>query len=123
MKSMKTRLIDWLRTLFDAVQVAKAVKAAVTAVQADESKRIIDSAHLIDHFAVTCTAYCSCGSKTIHHLTLVNTSDCARCGNTIGIRSIHYFRQSPGDLPEPRVEVGYLRTERALSARKTAGVH
>jgi hypothetical protein len=85
--------------------------------------RIAGGERLIDRFEVTCTAYCPCGSRHIHYLTLVSTSECARCGRTLGIRSIDYNRSGPHDMPDPIVSVGYLQTDAALDRRPTVGVH
>jgi hypothetical protein len=84
---------------------------------------IADGAKLIDHMDVFVDAYCPCGSQHLHRLTLVSTSECARCGRTIGIRSIVYYRSSPSQMPTPNVSVGYLLTESALARRPTRGVH
>jgi hypothetical protein len=82
-----------------------------------------ESERLIDRLDVLVDAYCPCGSTHIHHLTLVSTSECARCGRTLAIRSIQYARTSPSVMPTPQVTVGYLFTPEALVKRTTTGVH
>jgi hypothetical protein len=82
-----------------------------------------ESERLIDRLDVLVDAYCPCGSTHLHHLTLVSTSECARCGRTLAIRSIHYARTSPWVMPTPQVSVGYVFTPESLRSRQTAGVH
>ena len=82
-----------------------------------------ESERLIDRLDVLVDAFCPCGSTHIHHLTLVSTSECARCGRTLAIRSIQYARTSPSVMPTPQVTVGYLFTPEALVKRTTTGVH
>ena len=80
-------------------------------------------ADLIDRLDVLVTAYCPCGSTYLHHLTLVSTSECRRCGRTLAIRSLQYLRPRFSDLPDPNVSVGYVVTPENLRARTTQGVH
>ena len=90
---------------------------------ASSGEPIVDGEKLIRDFAVYAEAVCPCGSQHLHRLTLVSTSECARCGRTIAIRSIDYFRRGPNELPEPRVSVGFVQTDEALGRRVTRGVH
>lgn len=68
-------------------------------------------------------ARCPCGSEHIHHLTLYSTSECARCGRTIGVRSVQYIRTSPSLRPDPYISIGFVQTDDALRRRVTTGVH
>lgn len=82
-----------------------------------------DSERLIVSVEVFVDARCECGSEHIHRLTIYSTSECARCGRTLGVRSIQYIRSSPGMQPKPYISVGYVQTEDALRRRETRGVH
>jgi hypothetical protein len=78
---------------------------------------------LVDRLDVTVDAYCPCGSTHLHHLTLVSTSECARCSRTLAIRSIQYVRSNFGTIPQAQVSVGYVFTPDSLRRRRTTGVH
>lgn len=75
---------------------------------------------LIEDFDLVVGCRCPCGSKVLHQITLASTADCARCGRTIGIRSIVYYRR-PDELPVPVVSIGYLWSETKLAARAAVG--
>jgi hypothetical protein len=82
-----------------------------------------ESDNLIDRIDVTVDAYCPCGSTHLHHLSLVSTSECARCSRTLAIRGIVYIRPRFGEMPSARVSVGYVFTPDSLRRRRTTGVH
>ena len=105
-------MLDWLRTL-----------AKRWAVPEPPEPQARYGAELIDRLDVLVTAYCPCGSTHLHHLTLVSTSECRRCGRTLAIRSLQYLRPHYSDLPDPEVSVGYVVTPENLRARTTQGVH
>ena len=86
-------------------------------------EKIKDSDKLIVSFELFVDARCPCGSQHIHRLTLYSTSECARCGRTLGVRSIEYIRSMPSLRPEPVISVGYVLTDEALARRETHGVH
>ena len=61
---------------------------------------------------LTVDAGCPCGSPIIHHLTLMTTADCPRCGRTLAIGRFHYYRSSP--RPSGRPSVGWVESEESL---------
>lgn len=108
----KSRLEGWLTTIL----------AALFRHAADEPQP--DGGKLIEDFDLMVGCRCPCGSKILHRLTLVSTADCPRCGRTIGIRSIVYYRRGLGTLPMPDVSIGWVMTDEKLAARPAAkGVH
>jgi hypothetical protein len=111
MKSMKHFLTECARLLG---QIRDAL---------DESPHPLDTSHLIEDFDVMVGCRCPCGSNILHRLTLVSTAECIRCGRTIGIRSLEYFRPGPAQQPKPRITVGFVHTQAFLRTRKTIGIH
>lgn len=86
-------------------------------------EKIKEGDKLVVNVELFVDARCPCGSTHIHRLTLYNTSECARCGRTIGVRAIEYIRAAPSCRPEPYVSVGYVQTDDSLVRRTTQGVH
>lgn len=90
----------------------------------DDAQPLVDGDKLIGRIDLTVDAKCPCGSQVSHILTLHSHADCPRCGRTYAIRSIEYFRQSPEQLPNAHVTVGYVVTRAALrKATALGGVH
>jgi hypothetical protein len=89
-------------------------------VVADEAKEVPNGDKLIIHMEVYVEARCPCGSQHIHRLSLTATSECARCGRTLGVRSLEYFRPHVNALPDPVVSVGYVLTADSLARRPTS---
>lgn len=85
--------------------------------------KLVDGDKLIVRTDVFVEALCPCGSQHIHRLTLFSTSECARCGRTIAVRSIEYHRVGPDEIPTPQITIGFVMTEDALHRRETHGVH
>lgn len=83
----------------------------------------VDGDKLIHRVDVVVDASCPCGSTVIHHLTLISTADCRRCGRTIGVRSIEYHRRSPAAVPQPIISIGWIHSETHLRRSPTTGVH
>ena len=78
---------------------------------------------MVHRLDLTIDATCPCGSDILHHLTLVSTSECPRCGRTIAIRSFEYFRSSPASVPDPIISIGWVVTQELLRSARTRGVH
>lgn len=83
----------------------------------------VDGDKLIHRIDLTVDASCPCGSSLIHHLTLMTTVDCPRCGRTIAIRSIAYHRTSPASIPNPVISIGWVHSDEHLRTAQTRGVH
>ena len=102
---------DWLRA------------RGVLTVPDDDPQAHPDSLKLIHRLDVFVDAQCPCGSAHIHRLTLATTSECRRCGRTLAIRAIQFFREKYGAMPQPIVSVGYVQLDETLAKRQTTGVH
>lgn len=76
---------------------------------------------LIIDVSVLVRAKCPCGSQIEHVLTLYSTSECPRCGLTIGIRKLDFFRRGTAHLPDANISIGYLRTTAGLENLPTPG--
>ena len=61
----------------------------------------IDGRKLVRADDMTINHAVPCGSEIIHHLTLMSTSECPRCGRTLAIRSIFYHRTTRRRVPIP----------------------
>jgi hypothetical protein len=83
----------------------------------------VETRKLVHRLDLTIDATCPCGSDILHHLTLVSTSECPRCGRTIAIRSFEYFRSSPASVPDPIISIGWVVTQELLRSARTRGVH
>jgi hypothetical protein len=83
----------------------------------------VDGDKLIHRFDLTVDASCPCGSQIIHHLTLMTTAECPRCGRTLAIRGIEYHRTSPAAVPLPTISIGWVHTDEMLRGVRTRGVH
>jgi hypothetical protein len=91
--------------------------------RAPEAAPAIDGRKLIHRLDLTVDASCPCGSTIIHHLTLMSTADCPRCGRTLAIRSVQYLRASPAAVPDPQISVGWVMSQESLRVVRTRGVH
>jgi hypothetical protein len=80
-------------------------------------------AKLVHRIDLTVDASCPCGSTLIHHLTLMSTADCPRCGRTLAIRAIEYHRTSPASVPIPVISIGWVHSTESLRHARTRGVH
>lgn len=112
---MRTPLIERLRRLLRRSTPPPAPSAPPEEIKGGDK--------LVVSFELFVDARCPCGSPHIHHLTLYNTSECARCGRRLGVRSIEYVRSMPSLRPDANISVGYVQTDEALLRRQTRGVH
>lgn len=114
---MLETLLRWLDRVVPFTSASTATDEAQAAPQRIDGEKLI---HRID---LTVDASCPCGSQIIHHLTLMTTVDCPRCGRTLAIRSITYFRTSPAAVPKPVITMGWVHSSEALRKSETRGVH
>lgn len=85
---------------------------------------VVEGTKLIHRIDLAVDVSCPCGSQIIHHLTLMSTAECPRCGRLLAIRGIHYERSSPAAIPKPEISVGWVQSDATLRRlSRVRGVH
>lgn len=120
MKPSKTRKPRSMRTPERLAQfLAKWLRSLQAAAPAPVSEPRTD---LIVRLEVYVEALCPCGSQHLHRLSLNSTALCARCGRTLAVRSLEYFRPHVEAIPDAHVTVGYVVTRETLARQPASSV-